>query len=469
MVNRKYLICFSLILALSLWVSKVFSQEKPWAPLPNTCPENLCPADLSCKMAACVKCGITEDIFPPIAESSLQEYAANRGMWIGATIQTKGDLDYLELYKASVNRELNADQALLYMKAMWPEIASISAFRVDNLIKNWGEPYKLRLVGGPLVYSNNSSPDWLNFKQTGCGGWTKAQLEDLLKNYIQTLVNTAESGGNGIAVWSVVNEPLTNIGKVCWSKTLAEAEPLGTAAYIEKAFKWAKEANPEALLLLNETFLTEGVDRERVDAFINLLDQLQARQTPIDIIGIEMHLFADKLRPSYVDEFKYYLEQTKAKGVKVFITEMDVYQGPAGFFPDPWEVQKQIYKNIVATCLEYNHCAGLFTWGLSDRYPWTREDDVNPIPDTKPLLFDENLQRKPAYDGVMEAFQENLTRACTPCQKSADANGDGLVNLYDIRLWLSNYLNNLFFKETGEFICDQKLNLFDYGLWLMKK
>ncbi len=240
-------------------------------------------------------------------------------------------------------------------------------------------------------------------------------------------------------------------------------------AYIEKAFKWAREANPDVLLLLNETFRTSGVDKERVDAFFSLLDQLQRRQTPIDIIGIQMHLFAHELRPTYMDEFKYYLEQAKARGVKVFITEMDVYQGPAGFFTDPWEVQKQIYKNILATCLEYAHCTGFFTWGLSDRYPWTREDSEYLLPDTKPLLFDENLQRKPAYYGVTGAFKENLARECVPCQKLADANGDGLVNLYDAKIWLINYLNTSIYRETGEYICDQKLNLFDYGLWRRQK
>ena len=48
----------------------------------------------------------------------------------------------------------------------------------------------------------------------------------------------------------------------CWSRILGEDD------YIVKAFQYAREANPNALLLLNDTFGQGGIDKERADEFL---------------------------------------------------------------------------------------------------------------------------------------------------------------------------------------------------------
>ena len=53
----------------------------------------------------------------------------------------------------------------------------------------------------------------------------------------------------------------------------------------------------------------------------------------------------------------------------------------------------------------------VITFGLSDRYTWLQEDfprrDGAP---RRPLPFDENLQPKPAYTAILNAFNAAPTR-----------------------------------------------------------
>ncbi len=110
-----------------------------------------------------------------------------------------------------------------------------------------------------------------------------------------------------------------------------------------------------------------------------------------------------ELRPGYLDEFKLFLESARKAGVKVHITEMDLYQGPT----DSAEVfakQKEIYYNVVHTCLKDANCIGFTTWGIADRYSFLRGDDN--LPNAKQTLFDDNYGRKPAYEGVLQALKE---------------------------------------------------------------
>jgi endo-1,4-beta-xylanase len=124
----------------------------------------------------------------------------------------------------------------------------------------------------------------------------------------------------------------------------------------------------------------------------------------IDVAGCEMHLEAHRLHPDYVDEFKYFLNEARKAKVQAQVTEMDVYQGPPGSFPNPYENQKQIFYNIARACLKDSNCATFSVWGLADPFTWLRP--AKHLLDANPLLFDEHFRKKPAYYGVLEALKE---------------------------------------------------------------
>jgi len=166
--------------------------------------------------------------------------------------------------------------------------------------------------------------------------------------------------------------------------------------YIAKAFRYAREAT-KADLVLNETFGHTGLIKERVDRFFELVERLKSKGVPIDGVGTEMHLEAP-LDPDYLDQFRDFLQRAKKDGVAVYITEMDVYQGPQGAVPNAWDNQKKIYHDVTATCLADSNCKGMTIWDLSDKDTWLANKKRNAIPDAKPDLFDEAHQKKPQND-----------------------------------------------------------------------
>jgi endo-1,4-beta-xylanase len=254
----------------------------------------------------------------------------------------------------------------------------------------------VKLMGHSLVYKNATAAPWLNFDTAACGGWSAKDLDLILKQQIQTVVR---HGGDSYYAWEVVNEPTAPLHNGCWSRILGDDE------YMVKAFQYAREANPTALLVLNDTFGQGGIDKPRADEFFALVKRLKAAGAPIDAVGTEMHWEIPQLRPTYLDEFKAFLDSAREAGVKVHVTEMDVYQGP-GSTPESFARQKEIFYNVVHTCLRDSNCIGFMTWGIADRYTWLRTTDWKNLPDAKPLLFDDQYNKKPAYYGVLQALEE---------------------------------------------------------------
>jgi endo-1,4-beta-xylanase len=271
-------------------------------------------------------------------------------------------------------------------------------FREMDTVIQFASENKIKLAGHALLY-RLTNPAWLNFGMFSCGGWDKDALDQVLKRHIQTIVS---HGGDYFYVWDVVNEPLTpsgEIGRSCWYKVLGED-------YIANAFHYAHAANPQVLLRLNETFGRGGIDAEKAEAFFTLIQKLRSQGVPVHVAGIQMHLEAPRLRPTYLQEFHNFLTKAMEIGVQVHITEMDVHLGGPGAFAQPLETQKAIYKAVLSTCLEFAHCTSFATWGLVDKFSWLKTRKKDAYPDAIPLLFDDDCSPKPAYFGVVEAIEE---------------------------------------------------------------
>lgn len=102
---------------------------------------------------------------------------------------------------------------------------------------------------------------------------------------------------------------------------------------------------------------------------------------------------------------------TKLSRLKIGATRVDYYN------ESNLNKQKEIYKKVVDSCLDYSNCKMFMTWGVSDLNSWLTgysfvKGDMF-FPNARPLIFDENFARKPAYEGVMEALKENEVRRCS--------------------------------------------------------
>jgi len=328
----------------------------------------------------------------PDQQETLRQYADKIGFRIGTGIRPRS-WDQDEQGRKILGSEFNSTLVMGMMGVVQPEKGRFDFDRIDRTVR-FAKEHNMKVYGAALIYRADSLPEWMRPLAQDA----KA-LDAVMKDDIQTVV---KHGGDAFYAWGVVNEPLSNPNQP-WEKRFGRDE------YIARAFRYARPAT-KAELVLNETFGLDGVDRAKTDEFFTLIKRLKSQGVPIDAAGIEMHLEAQLLRPSYLDEFKYWLSQARSAGVHAYITEMDVYQGPAGAFPDAMANQKKIYHDVAATCLADSNCKGLTVWDLSDKDTWLATKRRNPHPDAKPDLFDENHGKKPAYYGVLEALKERAAK-----------------------------------------------------------
>ncbi len=328
----------------------------------------------------------------PLKLDTLRAAADRIGFGIGTVFQQAESID--PLFPPMFSSEFNTAMMTTFMKRTQPQRDRFD-WSLTEAALDQAQPNHQTIIGGPLVYDNVTAPAWLKFDTPDCGGWAPGDLEAMMQNYIQTVVSKF---GDQVAGWEVVNEPLTS-GDNCWHKVLGDQ-------YIDRAFQYAHAANPDALLMLNEAFGWDGVDKTLADQFFALVRRLQAAGVPIDVVGVQMHLRADTLRPTYPDEFQYFLDQAKNLGLGVWITEMDVYQGDPGTVQNPLDVQKNIFATIAKICLQSPICNRLIFWGISDRYTWLAHLPGNEFTDPQPLLFDGQFGEKPAFFGVLQALRD---------------------------------------------------------------
>jgi endo-1,4-beta-xylanase len=169
--------------------------------------------------------------------------------------------------------------------------------------------------------------------------------------------------------------------------------------YIEKAFRWAHEADPDALLFYNDYNTEIPAKRDKV---YRLLKTLIDNGVPVHGIGLQGHWNLDS--PTEKD-LRDAIEKYASLGLKIQITELDVSvyspdeKDPADnvFTAAREKKQMEKYEMIFRVFREYkNMITGVTFWNVSDKHSWL---DNFPVKGRKnyPLLFDQNLKPKKAY------------------------------------------------------------------------
>jgi endo-1,4-beta-xylanase len=252
---------------------------------------------------------------------------------------------------------------------------------------------------------NQYPPDWfLSSNPFSCRDWSREEMLDIMRWRIQTTIKyLKEEYGDLFVAWNVVNEVISEEGALedtCFLKIIGED-------YIKIAFDYAHEVAPNDLLVFNDN----PTGRKEINFLFNYIDELKKDGVQIDAVGIQNHLLTDWAftnREEYLRDVDFIFTRASEVGVKVLITEMDVYQGENNKYTQ--EQVASIYKEVVSRCLDSENCVSFGVWGISDKYSWLR--GYLGLTDARPLLFDELYNRKPSYYSVMEAISENTTRKC---------------------------------------------------------
>ncbi len=234
-------------------------------------------------------------------------------------------------------------------------------------------------------------PDWLKN-----GNYSPEQLDGLIKDHIYTV---GERYSGRVREWTVVNEAFTRAqhmyGLHDWW-----ADHTGGQAYIDKAFGWAREADPQAKLILND-FQNEA-ENDVSDAMYDYVKGAKERGVPIDGIGMQMHI--DGTHPPTKDEVVANMWRFGQLGVDVYVTEFDVNMNDVKADPAAKnEIQAGIYYEMMRACIESKVCHSFAYLGITDKETWYNHVG---LADARPLLFDRRYKPKPAYYSVRSALEQ---------------------------------------------------------------
>ena len=336
----------------------------------------------------------------PSAAQSLREKADRAGILVGAA----ANVAYLSEagYTSTLAREFNMlePEDALKWASLRPDEQTFNFADADRLIA-FAKSHGMKVRGHNLVWGI-LNPPWLEQKH-----FTPVQLHNLLHQHIRRVV-THVSGE--VFAWDVVNEAFDENGKlrnsIWYNQPGIGLAPDGTS-YIEKAFRWAHEADPKALLFYNDAG-GEALN-PKSDAIYEMVKDFRRRGLPIDGIGLQMHILDLTIDPASISAN---IARFTKLGLQVHITEMDVAipmdaQGHT-LHDEDLEKQAEIYRQIADICLRHPGCTALQTWGFTDKYSWlgwfTHGTKGNG------LLFDRQYRPKPAYQAVREALGSVRTR-----------------------------------------------------------
>ncbi len=333
---------------------------------------------------------------------TLRREADRAGVLVGAAVDPRrfNEAEYI----ATLAREFNMIEAENVMKwgTIRPNQATFNFGPADKVVA-FARAHRMKVRGHTLLWSEYN-PAWL-LK----GNFTPEQLNTMLREHITKVM---KHYAGKVFAWDVVNESFLADGTIepsVWYDGPGIGFKGKGTAYIEQAFRWARAADPKALLFYND-YDTEAINAKS-DAVYEMVKDFKRRGVPIDGVGIQAHIF--KLDPKEFESIRANIARLAALGLQVHITEMDVALNvdAEGRLLDESDLEKQaeIYRLIAAACFEQPRCTAFMTWGFTDKYTWIPQHTKGK--QAAPLLFDRAYAPKPAYWAVRNSLASRRRRA----------------------------------------------------------
>ncbi len=232
----------------------------------------------------------------------------------------------------------------------------------------------------------------------------QASREELLERMREHIHAVVARYKGKVKVWDVVNEALSDSGpevlrRSPWSVIIGPD-------FIAKAFEYAHEADPDAILRYNDYGLENPEKRRKL---IQLVKALQAQQVPIGAIGTQAHCNVS----TTFETMDQSLTEMKSLGLPIHVTELDVNSNAAGqrgtgadiganaastqggLVSDADNRLAEAYAGLFRAFVKHRDAVEVVTfWGVNDAVSWRSQG--------RPLLFDGSNQAKPAFHAVIQ-------------------------------------------------------------------
>ena len=290
---------------------------------------------------------------------------------------------------------------------------------------NWGNADKIadfcrkngiKLRGHCLAWHSQFC-DWMFTDKNGKPA-TKELFYERLRTHIHTVVNRYK---DIVYAWDVVNEAMAdgNGGGngFRWGQQSApnpyrqsKLYQLCGDEFIAKAFEFAHEADPNAILFYNDYNAATPAKRDRI---YNMVNKMQDAGVPITGIGMQGHYNAFGPSPEDVDAaITKYSQLVK----HIHFTELDIRcneemggqlqfsQGSGNIAQHVKTLQENQYVQLFKVFRKHKDVIDNVTfWNLSDKDSWLGARNY-------PLVFDENYKPKRAYT-LLRDFNPELDNA----------------------------------------------------------
>jgi endo-1,4-beta-xylanase len=331
---------------------------------------------------------------------SLRQAGDQDRLLIGAAVRP-GQLSE-EAYASTLAREFNMVEPEDAMKwrALRPDASTYEFHQGDEVVR-FAQDHQMKVRGHCLVWGRDN-PDWLMQSH-----FTARRLSRILHQHIARVMTHYE---NQVFAWDVVNEALDESGNVrdsIWYNQPGIGFSGKGVAYIEQVFRWARKADPHALLFYNEAE-GEGLNRKS-DAIYAMVKNFKRRGVPIDGVGLQMHVPALDVD---VRAIAGNIARLTALGLQVHITELDVslpVEANGLVREGDLTRQSDIYRGIVRACLKSSGCSAIQTWGFTDKYSWIGSHSHRTRGAALP--FDQTYQPKAAYRAIWEELSTGRSPA----------------------------------------------------------
>jgi endo-1,4-beta-xylanase len=356
--------------------------------------------------AVVVACSTSEMAGPPALKEVFKD-SYHVGTALNLNQITGQESEALALVVEQFN-SITAENALKWER-VHPNLNEYNFEPTDKFVA-LGEKHKMFIIGHVLVW-HSQTPEWVFQNSTG----DPLTRDELLQRMQEHIVAVAGRYKGRIHGWDVVNEAFEDDGawrNTKWRKIIGDD-------YIQKAFEFARQADPEAELYYNDYNMWKP---GKVQSVVKLVQDLHTKGVTIDGIGMQGHWALDY---PPLDEVEEAIKAFAGLGLKVVITELDV-----NVLPNPgsargadislnYELQKKLnpysdglpdsmqtvlaerYADFFRVFQKYRENISRVTfWGVHDGQSWHNNWPVKGRT-AHSLLFDRQYKPKPAFEAVL--------------------------------------------------------------------
>jgi endo-1,4-beta-xylanase len=331
---------------------------------------------------------------------NLRSRAANRGLLYGAATRHNSlttDPGFAQIFAQECG--VLVPEWELKWNFLRPSPTEFN-FYWGDWMANFAQTHGQLFRGHALIW-HDALPAWFN---------ETVNAQNAAQIFTQHVDTVVRHFARRVHSWDVVNEAISPAdGEAYGLRRTPWLQFLGPG-YVEQAFRFAAQADPNALLVYNE----DGLDYDRPQddakrqAVLNFLVYLRNRGVPVHVLGIQAHLDGNETRFN-ASKLRQFLADVASLGIRIMITELDVIDAD---LPADVEVRDRIiaetYRNYLDVVLDEGAVMAVLNWSLTDRYTWLAESSFfNQREDglaTRPAPLDADLNRKLAWNAIARSF-----------------------------------------------------------------